>query len=66
VKVAIYRIAQEALNNIAKHAAASRVTLTLVCQAEQVRRPNRCASPYRTTGWASTRSKFPLSISDWV
>jgi len=37
VKVAIYRIAQEALNNIAKHAAASRVTLTLVCQAEQVR-----------------------------
>ena len=29
VKVGIYRIAQEALNNIAKHAEASQVTLTL-------------------------------------
>ena len=32
VKVGLYRIAQEALNNIAKHASASQATLTLRCQ----------------------------------
>jgi signal transduction histidine kinase/ligand-binding sensor domain-containing protein len=36
VKVALYRIAQEALNNIAKHAGASNASVSLRCQDEQV------------------------------
>lgn len=36
VKVALYRIAQEALNNIAKHAEAERVTIGFHCQADAV------------------------------
>jgi signal transduction histidine kinase/putative methionine-R-sulfoxide reductase with GAF domain len=32
VKIALYRIAQEALNNIAKHASASQTTLNILCQ----------------------------------
>jgi two-component system nitrate/nitrite sensor histidine kinase NarX len=36
VKVALYRIAQEALNNIAKHAGASRASVSVTCQAEEV------------------------------
>jgi two-component system nitrate/nitrite sensor histidine kinase NarX len=36
VKVALYRIAQEALNNVAKHAGASEASVRVRCQAEQV------------------------------
>lgn len=36
VKVGLYRIAQEALNNIAKHAQASQVIMEVHCQARQI------------------------------
>ncbi len=36
VKIALYRIAQEALNNIAKHSGANRAQITLHCQPHQV------------------------------
>jgi signal transduction histidine kinase/ligand-binding sensor domain-containing protein len=36
VKVALYRIAQEALNNVAKHSDASRATVRLRCEPERV------------------------------
>ncbi len=37
VQVALYRIAQEALNNMAKHSGASRATVELQCRAEGAR-----------------------------
>jgi signal transduction histidine kinase len=37
VKIGLYRIAQEALNNIAKHAEAEEVAVSLLCQAEEVK-----------------------------
>ena len=36
VKIALYRIAQEALNNIAKHSGASKARVSLVCQPHRV------------------------------
>jgi PAS domain S-box-containing protein len=36
VKVAIYRIAQESLNNIAKHSEANRAVVTLLCESDKV------------------------------
>ena len=36
VKIAFYRIAQEALNNIAKHSGANRAQITLHCEPHQV------------------------------
>jgi len=36
IQIALYRMTQEALNNIAKHAAPSQVTITFQCDSEQV------------------------------
>ena len=52
VHVALYRIAQEALNNVVKHAQAHRVEITL------------CCSPAREEGKPGTNVRVALRISD--
>ena len=54
VKVALYRIGQEALNNVAKHAGASQATVSLHC------RPGRVALHVRDDGRGFDPAGLPL------
>jgi signal transduction histidine kinase len=57
VKVALYRIAQEALNNVAKHAGASQARVDLLC------RPNRVTMQISDDGHGFTvRAVQPNSL----
>jgi len=54
VKVALYRIGQEALNNVAKHAGASQATVSLRCQ------PGRVSLHVRDDGRGFDPASLPL------
>lgn len=59
VRVAFYRIAQEALNNVVKHSGASRVSVTLRCDEETL----RLSVDDNGSGFASTGGVGKLGLS---
>ncbi len=59
IEEGLYRIAQEALHNIVKHAGARQVTV----EVTRVSTASGCGSP--TTGGGSTRPRSPTATSAW-
>ena len=65
IQVALYRICQEALNNIAKHAEASRVAIDLrLRQPLRRSRPRPSNTPLRPRRWWSARWKCGSAMTD--
>ena len=59
VEQALYRIAQEALSNVARHSSASLVTIDLVCAEQQVK------LVVQDNGAASTLPRSPGAALGW-